>query len=82
MADHREQDSKEKDIKQIIRYLTVSFGQAMAKHERAAWTDQGPNSTYRLEQDFMYYIDDITRGPRCMMQKSISDCNDFIRAIG
>lgn len=70
---------KEKDIGQIIRYLTSTFNQATARMERAARSKtEGPNETYRLQTEFAYLLNEVVQGPRCMVQKNITACNEYI----
>lgn len=71
---------KEKDVGQIIRYLTSTFGQATKGQETAFRNAKSgvANRQYVRERDFAYLINELTLGPRCVLQKNISDCNNFI----
>lgn len=73
---------KEKDIGQIVRYLTVTFNQATAKLERPfRSTTKGANVAYYLQREFAYLLNEIVQGPRCVLQKNIAACNDFIDEV-
>lgn len=71
-------ESKEKDIGQIVRYLTTTFNMATARLERAARTKAGANQAYRLQTEFAYLLNEVVQGPRCVLQRNITICNDFI----
>jgi len=72
---------KEKDVSQVVRYLTNTFKTVTAGLEPASRTKDGANKTYRLQSDFAYLINEITQGPSCMVQKYITDCNEFLDGI-
>lgn len=77
-----ERESREKDVGQIVRYLTTTFNQATSKLERPFRTSHsGPNLSYRLQTEFAYLLNELTQGPRCMLQKHITDCNEFIDSV-
>lgn len=70
---------REKDIGQIVRYLTTTFNQAISSLERAARTNEkGPNRAYVLQTDFAYLLNEVVQGPRCVLQRNITACNEFI----
>jgi hypothetical protein len=70
---------KEKDVGQIVRYLVSTFNQATARLDRAFRSKTtGPNRTYVLQTEFAYLLNEVVQGPRCVMQKNISACNDYI----
>lgn len=70
---------REKDVGQIIRYLTGTFNQALAPLERAARTkEKGSNRAYILTRDFAYLLNEVAQGPRCVLQRNITMCNEFI----
>lgn len=72
-------DPKEKDVGQIVRYLTSTFNQATSKLERAARTKAGvTNRAYKLQTEFAYLLNEVVQGPRCVLQRNITLCNDFI----
>lgn len=71
-------EPKEKDIGQIVRYLTATFNQATSRLERAARTKAGANQAYRLQTEFAYLLNEVMQGPRCVLQRNITLCNDFI----
>lgn len=70
---------KEKDIGQIVRYLTSTFNQITARMERPfRGKTSGPNQTYLLQTDFAYLLNEVMQSPRCMLQKRIIECNEFL----
>lgn len=70
---------KEKDIGQIVRYLTSTFNTVISKLERPSRTDKGgPNNAYLYTRDFAYLLNEIQQGPRCILQKNITECNTFL----
>lgn len=73
---------KEKDIGQIVRYLTSTFNHATQGLERPfRGKKNGPNEAYFLQTEFAYLLNELTAGPRCMLQKHIADCNEFIDQV-
>lgn len=73
---------KEKDIGQIVRYLTSTFNQATARLERAfRGKSGGPNRAYVLQTEFAYRLNELVQGPRCVLQRNIAECNDFIDQV-
>lgn len=72
---------KEKDISQIVRYLTSTLNQALSGQDRPVRTKAGPNNTYIIQTEFAYLLNEIMQGPKCMVQKYIADCNDFIDQV-
>lgn len=74
--------SKEKDIGQIVRYLTSTFNQAISKLERPFRPQGGPaNRTYILQTEFAYLLNEVVQGPRCVLQKNIAACNEYIDQV-
>lgn len=70
---------KEKDVGQIIRYLTNTFNTATSALEKAARSkEHGPNLLYKLQTEFAYLLNEVAQGPRCVLQKNIAVCNDYI----
>lgn len=73
---------KEKDVGQIIRYLSGTFNQATARLPRAHRSPaDGPNTTYRMQTEFAYLLNEVAQGPRCLLQKNIASCNEFIDEV-
>lgn len=70
--------SVSKDINQIVRYLTTTFNVATSGLERPIRTKQGPNRAYELQTEFAYRLNEVIQGPPSLLQKHITDCNDFI----
>ena len=73
---------KEKDVSQIVRYLTSTLNQAMQGLDRPVRTDKnGPNNSYIIQVEFAHLLNDVMQGPRCMLQKYIAECNEFIDQV-
>ncbi len=74
---------KEKDVGQIVRYLTTTFNTATAKMERPfrpAYT--GPaNQLYKWQTEFAYRLHEVIVGPRSIIQYNIAKCNEFIDEV-
>jgi hypothetical protein len=76
------EQAKEKDIEQVVRYLTTTFNKAKAGAERAfRGKNIGPNKAYIMETEFAYLLNEVMQGPRCMLQKNITECNSFIDQV-
>lgn len=74
--------AKEKDVEQVVRYLTSAFNKATISCDRAFRTKTlGPNKAYILETEFAYHLKEVIQGPRCMLQRNITECNEFIDAV-
>lgn len=74
------QKEKEKDVGQIIRYLTHTFNQATSKMDRP-WRNPRTgvkNDLYTLQTEFAYLLNEVAQSPRCVLQKAIADCNNYI----
>lgn len=70
---------KEKDVGQIIRYLTATFNQATSRLERPFRSKVGnANESYKLQTEFAYLLNEVAQGPRCVLQRNITLCNEFI----
>lgn len=76
------EQAKEKDVEQVVRYLTTTFNKAKLGTERAfRGKTSGPNEAYVMETEFAYLLNDVIQGPRCLLQKHIAECNDFIDQV-
>ena len=74
--------AKEKDVEQVVRYLTSAFNKATTNLDRAfRGKTSGPNKAYVIETEFAYRLNEVMQGPRCMLQRNITDCNEFIDAV-
>lgn len=74
--------TKEKDIGQIVRYLSNTFNRVTADMERPARSKtEGPNQTYRLQTEFAYLLNEVVQGPKCLLQKNVTACNEFIDTL-
>lgn len=70
---------RERDVGQIVRYLTSTFNQVISKLEKPQRSDKnGPNESYLLTREFAYLLNEFQQGPRCLQQKHITDCNNFL----
>jgi hypothetical protein len=73
---------KEKDIGQIVRYLTTTFNQATSQLNRPFRSNaKGANQAYQLQTAFAYLLNEVVQGPRCVLQKNIAACNEFIDQV-
>lgn len=74
--------TKDKDVNQIVRYLTTTFNNATSKLDRPFRTKtNGPNILYKLQIEFAYRLNEVLVGPRCLLQTNITKCNDFIDEV-
>lgn len=75
-------EQKEKDVGQIIRYLTHTFNQATSKMDRPWRSKTGePNALYAMQTEFAYLLNEVAQSPRCLMQKAIAECNNYIDQV-
>lgn len=82
VAQESKEPQKEKDIGKIIRYLTHTFNQATSTMERP-WRNHktgAKNQLYVMQRDFAYLLNEVSMSPRCLLQKAITDCNEYIDA--
>lgn len=74
--------AREKDIGQIVRFLVGTFNNATSRLERPHRSkEHGANITYQLQTEFAYLLNEVVQGPRCVVQKNISACNEFIDQV-
>jgi hypothetical protein len=78
-----EQSTDKVDTKGIVRYLSFKFNEQVRNGERGMRVrdDRGilvPNEAYRNETEFAYLLNEIARGPTCMIQRNIAACEEFI----
>ena len=77
-------EQKEINVEQVVRYLSYTFDKAtqgMGKASRYKDPDTKKivkTDAYLYQVDFCYLIDEIQNGPKCLIQKAISDCNELI----
>ena len=75
-------EPKEKDINQIVRYLTSTLNRATAQLERPFRSKKtGPNETYIIQSEFAHLLNEVMQGPRCLLQRNIAECNDFLDQV-
>lgn len=72
---------KERDITQVVRYLTNTFKNVTSTWPNAERNGKTKNATYIAQCDFAWLINEIMQGPTCMAQKYISDCNELLDSI-
>lgn len=73
---------REKDVGQIVRYLTATFNTATAKMERPfRGKVVGANQLYNWQTEFAYRLNEVIQGPRAILQFNISKCNEFIDEV-
>lgn len=70
-----------RDINQIIKYLTNVFVRATKHLGTAERTKNGPNRAYQYQTEFAYLINEITMCVPCMVQTNIAACNSFIDSV-
>lgn len=74
--------SQDRDISQVVRHLTTTFNNATMKLERPfRGGTLGANKTYKLQTEFAYLLNDLTQAPNCLVQKYITECNNFIDRV-
>lgn len=76
----------EKDIGSIVRYLTNMFNQVTAGLDRAQRVNHGsnkvlPNKAYEYQTEFAYRLNEVMIGPRSLLQKNITECNEYIDQV-
>lgn len=71
----------EKDITQIVRYLTGTFNTVISGLDRPARVKGIANEAYELQLEFAYRLNEVMQGPRSLLQKNIADCNEFIDQV-
>ncbi len=71
----------EKDINQIVRYLTHTFNTVTAGLERPQRVKLVANKAYELQLEFAYRLNEVMQGPRSLLQRNIAECNEFIDEV-
>lgn len=75
------EQQKERDITQVIRYLTKMFENVTSKMDRPRRDDKGANKLYGLQTEFAYLLNEMVQGPKCMQQVHIAAANELIDGI-
>lgn len=75
------EQKKERDIEQVIRYLTKMFENVTQNMERPKRDNSGANKLYRLQSEFAYLINEMTMCPPCLQQIPIAAANELIDSI-
>lgn len=77
-----DQPVKEKNIGQVVSYLTNTFGRATQHLDRPfRHPKDGANKAYQLQTEFAYLINEIMQSPTCVQQKYITACNELIETV-
>lgn len=77
-----EQETKERDVKQVVAHLTRTFNQATSKMERPfRGKKSGTNSLYRWQSEFAYLLNEVMQGPRALLPQNIIICNEYIDSV-
>jgi len=78
----KESQSKEKDIRQIVHYLTTTFNTATSKMERPfRGKTAGANQLYVWQTEFAYRLHEVMMSQRALVQNNIAKCNEFIDEV-
>lgn len=75
---HDRHQDKPLDTQKVCRFLSKAFASATEKFGRHA--ERGTD-LYKLQVEFSYFMDEISRGPIFHAPKVIADCNTFIDHI-
>lgn len=70
------------DITRVSDFLSRRFREMTEHLPRAARTDAGKNTTYELQQEFCYRLDEIQRGPSYQALKLVQQTNSWIASLG
>lgn len=71
----------EKDINQIVRYLTNTFNTVISGLDRPQRVKGIANEAYELQTEFAYRLNEVMQGPRSLLQKNIAECNEYIDQV-
>lgn len=66
------------DVNNVVRFLTHRFRTVTAGMSR---DNSRGSQLYKLQVEFAYFVDEITRGPSYQVGKIIADANTFISSI-
>lgn len=67
------------DVKLVVSYLTKSFNKINSTLPKANRdVNNKVNQTYKNECEFAYLINEIERGPECLITTNIAKANDFL----
>ena len=69
------------DIARVSDYLSRRFREVPEKLPRAARTENGPNNSYSLQQEFCYRLDEIQRGPAYQVPKLIQQMTGWLASL-
>lgn len=73
---------KEKDVNQVVRYLTSTFNAATSKLERPfRGKNTGANQLYKWQTEFAYRLNEVMVAPRALLQANIARCNEYIDEV-
>lgn len=82
----------EKNVNNAVKYLNHAFATALQKagskgvskcvrENKDVGKIKEANAAYLAQVEFTYLIDEVQRGPACMVQKNISEINELIAAF-
>jgi len=80
MAQERYQDKKI-DVSSVTSYLKFSFQKITVDFPRANRERGVANETYRIESEFAHLLDEIARGPECLLTHNIAKANEFLDLV-
>ena len=81
MAQERVQDKKMIDVNAVIFNLNQYFKKITQDFPRASRDRGVANETYRIEFEFAHVLNEIARGPDCMLTYNISKANEFLDLV-
>lgn len=75
-------EEKKIDVDSVVKYLTSAFQRATMNKGRANRDPKtGANEAYKLQSEFAHHLNEITRGPECMLTQNIAKTNEFLDKI-
>lgn len=73
---------KKIDVDSVLTYLNRTFQRNIASFARATRDKDGKvNEAYKLESEFAHLLDDIKRGPDCLLTHNIAKANEFLDSL-
>jgi len=72
----------DKDVAKSLSYLENAFDKVTRNMPRAVRTNKdGPNELYKLQVEFMYLLNEITREPKFTALNAINRANVLINKL-
>lgn len=82
MSDNNQRQQKKINVDQVVSYLNHAFGKAQQNAIRATGPkNQRGTKLHQYQVDFCYLINDIQRGPRYIVPKTITRANELIEKL-